>query len=214
MTDLPILQPRDGENELWHARRLAFVFMGEGRSIEKVYQYVAKQSKTKHGKRPHPQWYTVAREHGWWASAKAWDEEVKRDLARDARAAAQQAKQEFLDFLPALRHQVLQGLGVYNRAMEPLLNPDIPFDSSKIKITDIGPLVAAMERVRAMERAEHGEPTARFDLTTNGKDLPPGVIVLSPDDLVVLEQIGWSSSELNTMFLEMVREMANASRPE
>lgn len=212
MADLPILQPQDGEKELWHARRLAYVFMGKGRSIEKVYQFIAKQSKTQHGKRPHPQWYEMAERFQWRACAKAWDEEAERELERDAKAAAQKANQEFLELLPLIHTQVLSGFAVYNRAMETLLNPKIPLDVSKIRITDVNPLVTALERLRSMQREAYGEPTARFDLTTNGKDLPPGVLVLSPDDLTILEQIGWPTSELNTLFQELIRELAHARR--
>lgn len=212
MADLPILQPFDGEKELWHGRRLAYVFMGKGRSIEKVYQFTAKQSKTQHGKRPHPQWYDIAERFQWRACAKTWDEEAERELERDAKAAAQKANQEFLELLPAIRLQVLSGLTVYNRAMETLINPDIPLDVSKIKITDVNQLVTAFKAVREMEREAYGEPTARFDLTTNGKDLPPGVIMLNPQVEELLELMGWPKSELSTLFEDMIREMANARR--
>lgn len=212
MTDLPILQPFEGEKELWHGRRLAFVFMGKGRSIEKVYQYTAKQSKTQHGKRPHPQWYEIAERFQWRASARAWDEEAERELERDAKAIAQKANQEFLALLPAIQLQVLNGFTVYNRAMETLLDPKHPLDVSKIKITDVNPLVAALEKVRAMQREAHGEPTARFDLTSKGEKLPPGVIIVSQQAEELLDLMGWPKSELSTLFEDMIRELANARR--
>lgn len=212
MTTLPILQPFEGEKELWHGRRLAYVFMGKGRSIEKVYQYTAKQSKTQHGKRPHPQWYEIAERFQWRACAKTWDEEAERELERDAKAAAQKANQEFLALLPAIQLQVLNGFTVYNRAMETLLDPKHPLDVSKIKITDVNPLVAALEKVRAMQREAHGEPTARFDLTSKGEKLPPGVIIVSQQAEELLDLMGWPKSELSTLFEDMIRELANARR--
>lgn len=202
---------REGEPIKWFVRFEHYRLLGVSRSIDAAFrQCVAEERALKGGSGqqkevPHQanrHWHAAADKWQWKARAETWDKHEQ--LLESARIEAERVEARRIARENAAKHreQMIQAMSL------PLFRAAATFKPEEASLAEMQKM---FDSILNQSREEfEPEPTRRLDVTTNGKDLPPGVIMLSPQSLVLLESIGWPKSELSTLFEDMIREMANA----
>lgn len=204
---------REGEPALWFERftRLRLMAASE-RSYDAAYraELAAREAKGVKGNqkatapRASRHWSHNAQKWDWEARIAAWD---RHWMALEAsRIEVEKTEQRRIARENAAKHreQMIQAMS------NPLLRAAASFKPEETSLSEMQKLFDAILNQSRLEFEP--EPTRRLDVTTNGQALPPGVIVLSPENLGILEQMGWPASEVNLLFNDLFVELARAHR--
>lgn len=204
---------REGEPTKWYVRFERYRLLGVARSMDAAFRYSTAEERTAKGRQgpqkdvPHQanrHWREAAKKWDWEARAAAWDQHEQ--LLESARIEAERLEARRIARENAAKHreQMIQAMS------NPLLRAAASFKPEEAGLAEMSKLFEAVLNQSRLEFEP--EPIRRLDVTTDGKGLPPGVIVLSPENLGILEQMGWPASEVNLLFNDLFVELARAHR--
>jgi hypothetical protein len=208
-------EQRDGEPAKWFERFTHLRLMKPSeRSYDAAYRAElaeageAKGSKGKQ-KSTYPRasrhWVEYAQKWEWDTRIAAWD---KHSLALEAaRIEAEEVEARRLKRKKAAerREQMIEAMA------SPLFRAAANFKADEATLSEMQKMMVSLLDQSRLEFEP--APTQRLDVTTNGKDLPPGVIMLSLDGLMRLRNMGYAPEEFGNLFEQVIEEMSSGGSP-
>lgn len=204
---------REGEPTKWYVRFEHYRLLGISRSIDASFRQCATEERALKGgsgqqkeapRTANRHWYAAAEKWQWKTRAEAWDKHEQMLESARIEAERMEARRIARENAAKHREQMIQAMS------NPLFRAAAAFKPEEASLAEMQKLFDSL--LNQSRQEFEPEPTHRLDITTDGKGLPPGIIMLSPQSTSLLEAMGWPASDLNQLFEEMIQELANGRR--
>lgn len=203
-------EQREGEPALWFERMTRLRLMAaHERSYDAAYRVELGERESKGVKgnqkatlpRASRHWSQNAQKWDWDARIAAWD---RHSIALEtARIEAEKIEQRRIARENAARNreQMIQAMG------HPLFRAAAHFKPEEATLSEMQKM---FDSIMNQSRQEYEpEPVRRLDVTTGGQELPPGVIMLTPQHATLLTRMGYLPEEFGNLFERVIEEMSN-----